>query len=238
MATPRGLPSHLTATTITETIKDKQLMETTRNFQIISTIDLTCCNIIYLFIYIYVTAGQYKIATNKGIICNIWTFRLIDWNTMRSVLEHLFAEIYGGTRKHSSPSLLDNCWYQMRCDHEVSKEWIMKREKHLEHKHSMGTFIALLTLFLHSQRSHLIKESRTQECNSTISIDKSLWYTHGEYVGNFIWETCNNRLILIKRLVDREVPSILLLLISFTSDITWSVGIENWSLGTAIVRPW
>ena len=68
MATPRGLPSHLTATTITETIKDKQLMETTRNFQIISTIDLTCCNIIYLFIYIYVTAGQYKIATNKGII--------------------------------------------------------------------------------------------------------------------------------------------------------------------------
>ena len=159
MATPRGHPSHLMATTTTETIKDRQLMETTRNFQIISTIDLPHM-LDYLFIYFYLCLCKAIQDCNKQRnYFYIWIFRLIAWNMMRSVLEHLFAEIYGGTRKHSSPSLLDNCWYQMRCDHEVSKEWIMKREKHLEHKHSMGTFIALLTLFLHSQRSHLIKQN-------------------------------------------------------------------------------
>ena len=68
MATPRGHPSHLMATT-TETIKDRQLMETTRNFQIISTIDLPHM-LDYLFIFIYVSARQYKIATNKGFIFN------------------------------------------------------------------------------------------------------------------------------------------------------------------------
>ena len=76
MATPRGHPSHLMATTTTETIKDRQLMETTRNFQIISTIDLPHM-LDYLFIFIYVSARQYKIATNNGISFNIGIFRLI-----------------------------------------------------------------------------------------------------------------------------------------------------------------
>ena len=164
MATPRGHPSqHTATTTTTETIRDKQLMETIRTF-LISTIDLICCNTIYLFIKLFMSLqGNKRLKETNELFCAL-ICRLTAWHMIRSVLDHLLLPRFteGGIRKHWSPSF-DNCWYQMRCDHEVSKEWIMKREKHLEHKHSMGTLITLLTLFLHSQRSHLIKESRTQK---------------------------------------------------------------------------
>ena len=50
-ATPGGRPSHHTVTQTTETTRDKQLTETTRNVQT-NSIDLMCCHIIYLFIYL------------------------------------------------------------------------------------------------------------------------------------------------------------------------------------------
>ena len=52
-ATPGGRPSHHTGTQTAETTRDKRLTETTRNAQI-NSIDLMCCHIIHLFIYLFI----------------------------------------------------------------------------------------------------------------------------------------------------------------------------------------
>ena len=69
MATPRGHPSqHMATTTTTETISDKQLMETTRTFLI--TIDLICCNTIYLFIKLFMSLrGNKRLKETIELFC-------------------------------------------------------------------------------------------------------------------------------------------------------------------------
>ena len=76
-ANPRAHPSHHTATTTTTaTTKDKQLMEITRNFKIIPTIDLICCNVMYLFIELFITLKGNKRLQLK--CCNAFDGSLLE----------------------------------------------------------------------------------------------------------------------------------------------------------------